>query len=234
MVTSLISENIERIREQILISSKKSSRSVKDIKLMGVSKYHTLEMMIAASAFVDILGENRVQDAQEKFTNWPKENETAWHLIGHLQRNKARKAVEIFDLIESVDTVRLAETIDRAATAFNISKYPIFLEVNMSGEETKHGMEPEKTEEIIEDILKKCPRLSIEGLMTMAPNVKDPSSIRKSFEGLRKKRDSLRSLLGLELPELSMGMSGDYQIAIEEGSTVVRLGTAIFGQKDIQ
>ncbi|NLV82025.1 MAG: YggS family pyridoxal phosphate-dependent enzyme [Synergistaceae bacterium] len=232
MVASFISENIAEIRERISLSSKKSNRKPKDVKLMGVSKYHTLEMMVAASDFIDIIGENRVQDAQKKFSNWPRENETPWHLIGHLQRNKVRKAIKIFNLIESVDTLDLAEAIDRAAIEFAIPKYPIFIEINMSGEDTKIGIQPGKAEELLEGILEKCSRISIEGLMTIAPNVTNLSSIRKSFEGLRERRNLFRSRLGLELPELSMGMSGDYEIAIEEGSTIVRLGTAIFTQRE--
>jgi hypothetical protein len=143
-----------------------------------------------------------------------------------------RKAVSIFDLIESVDTLKLAETINRVAKEQNVRKYPIFIEVNMSDERSKIGIAPEGAEELMSDIMEKCPHISIEGLMTIGPNTNDVKLIRKAFEGLRNKRDFLRTQLGLELPELSMGMSGDFEFAIEAGSTIVRLGTSIFGDRN--
>ena len=222
MVTNDIKKNIEIIRQRIELSLKKSNRKEKEVKLMAVSKFHPIEKMLIASSFVDLFGENRVQEAEDKSLLWPEENSVPWHLIGPLQRNKVRKAVSIFDLIESVDTLKLAETINRVAKEQNVRKYPIFIEVNMSDERSKIGIAPEGAEELMSDIMEKCPHISIEGLMTIGPNTNDVKLIRKAFEGLRNKRDFLRTQLGLELPELSMGMSGDFEFAIEAGSTIVR------------
>ncbi|MGI6442892.1 MAG: YggS family pyridoxal phosphate-dependent enzyme [Synergistaceae bacterium] len=232
MVTNDIKKNIEIIRQRIELSLKKSNRKEKEVKLMAVSKFHPIEKMLIASSFVDLFGENRVQEAEDKSLLWPEENSVPWHLIGPLQRNKVRKAVSIFDLIESVDTLKLAETINRVAKEQNVRKYPIFIEVNMSDERSKIGIAPEGAEELMSDIMEKCPHISIEGLMTIGPNTNDVKLIRKAFEGLRNKRDFLRTQLGLELPELSMGMSGDFEFAIEAGSTIVRLGTSIFGDRN--
>lgn len=232
MVTNDIKKNIEIIRQRIELSLKKNNRKEKEVKLMAVSKFHPIEKMLIASSFVDLFGENRVQEAEDKSLLWPEENSVPWHLIGPLQRNKVRKAVSIFDLIESVDTLKLAETINRVAKEQNVRKYPIFIEVNMSDERSKIGIAPEGAEELMSDIMEKCPHISIEGLMTIGPNTNDVKLIRKAFEGLRNKRDFLRTQLGLELPELSMGMSGDFEFAIEAGSTIVRLGTSIFGDRN--
>jgi len=230
-VVDLINDNIAEIRERISSAAKKSGRAHEDIKLMGVSKFHPVDMMIAASAGVDLLGENRIQEAAEKRTVWPPENRTPWHLIGHLQRNKARKALEIFDLIESIDSLDLARMLDRILAETGISGFPVYIEVNMSGELSKDGIEPQETVRLIDRILAYCPRLSVEGLMTIGPNTDDADSVRKAFSGLRELRDRLKPMCGLSLNELSMGMTGDYEIAIEEGSTIVRIGTGIFGAR---
>lgn len=209
----------------------RSGRGPKDIRLMGVSKFHPLEMMAEASQFVDLLGENRVQEAEGKRAGWPAGNKTPWHLIGHLQRNKARKALSVFSAIESVDSLDLARALDRILAETKADPYVIYLEVNMSGEASKDGMQPGDAEQILDQIRQSCPRLLVDGLMTIGPNVDDPAAIRKSFANLRELREKLRSSSGLALPELSMGMSGDFETAIEEGSTIVRVGTAIFGPR---
>ena len=230
MVNS-IRDNIMEIKAQIAAAAEKSGRGTHEIKLMGVSKYHPLEMMIEASPYVDILGENKVQEAHEKRLGWPVDNKRAWHLIGHLQRNKARKALEVFDLIESVDNLDLARILDRILAESDTAAYPIYIEVNMSGELTKNGVEPCEAESLAERVIEYCPRLSVEGLMTIGPNTDDEAAIRESFVNLRELRDTMRIKTGLSLPELSMGMSGDYKTAIEEGSTIVRIGTSIFGTR---
>ncbi len=227
-----IRRNVYEIREQIEAAAEAGGRSPHDIKLMGVSKYHPLEMMLEASQFVDLLGENKVQEAQSKRLGWPADNKTPLHLIGHLQRNKARKALETFDVIESVDTLDLARVLDRILAESEASAYPIFIEVNTSGELTKSGVEPEYAESLAENIAKYCPRLSVEGLMTIGPNTDDSASVRAAFVVLRGLAESVRKNTGLKIPELSMGMSGDFKIAIEEGSTIVRVGTAIFGKRE--
>lgn len=231
-MVGMISDNIAMIRERIESAAKKSGRSANDIKLMGVSKYHPLEMMLAASSGVDILGENRVQEAIAKRSGWPEGNATPWHLIGHLQRNKARKALEIFSVIESVDTFDLARAVNVILAESGRKGYPVFIEVNVSGETTKSGVGPEEAEQLAGRIMEYCSAVSVEGLMTIGPNTDDTSAVRRSFERLRDLRDSMRDGLGLELPELSMGMSDDYETAIEEGSTIVRIGTGIFGPRE--
>ena len=226
-----IKRNVEEIRSRMEAAAQRSGRNAGDVRLMGVSKFHPLEMMKEASAFVDLLGENRVQEAEGKRAGWPAENKTPWHLIGHLQRNKARKALAIFSVIESVDSLDLARMLDRILAETNAVPYVIYLEVNMSGEASKSGMAPTDAERILDQIRDYCPHLSVEGLMTIGPNVDDADSVRRSFVNLRELREKLRSSAGLALPELSMGMSGDFEAAIEEGSTIVRVGTAIFGPR---
>ena len=226
-----IKRNVEEIRSRMEAAAQRSGRNAGDVRLMGVSKFHPLEMMKEASAFVDLLGENRVQEAEGKRAGWPAENKTPWHLIGHLQRNKARKALAIFSVIESVDSLDLARMLDRILVETHAVPYVIYLEVNMSGEASKSGMAPTDAERILDQIRDYCPHLSVEGLMTIGPNVDDADSVRRSFVNLRELRERLRSSAGLALPELSMGMSGDFEAAIEEGSTIVRVGTAIFGPR---
>lgn len=231
-MVDFIQDNVAAIREKISAAAKKSGRSADEIRLMGVSKFHPLEMMVRASAYTDLLGENRVQEAEGKRVGWPVDNRTPWHLIGHLQRNKARKALEIFNVIETVDSFDLARMLDRVLAETNAGPYVVYLEVNESGEITKEGVEPVEAAQLLEQIQQYCPRLSVEGLMTIGPNVDDESAVRRAFVGLRDLRDELRAVSGLPLPELSMGMSGDFETAIEEGSTIVRIGTAIFGPRD--
>lgn len=226
-----IKENINEIQARIRAAARAGARRPEDIKLMAVSKNHSPEEMLLASEFVPLFGENRIQEAQEKRGRWPSDNKTPWHLIGHLQRNKARKALEIFDAIESVDSQELARTLDRILAEDGRRGYPIFIEVNMSGEPSKNGVEPGAAENLLEAVLTCCPNLSVMGLMTIGPLTGGNASIRAAFAGLRMLRDKLRAAFGLPLDELSMGMSGDFPIAIEEGSTIVRVGTAIFGAR---
>lgn len=226
-----IRENIDEILERICSAARACARKPEDIKLMAVSKNHQLEELLLASEYVPLIGENRIQEAQGKRVGWPPDNKTPWHLIGHLQRNKARKALEIFDAIESVDSQGLARMLDRILTEVGRSGYPIFIEVNMSGELSKNGIGPSEAESLLEAILTYCPNLRVEGLMTIGPLTDDPASVRAAFTGLRVLRDRLRAASGLPLNELSMGMSGDFAAAIEEGSTIVRVGTAIFGPR---
>lgn len=230
-MVELIEDNVAMIREKIAAAAKKSGRAPGDIRLMGVSKYHPLEMMIAASSVVDMLGENRVQEAEVKKAEWPAKNHTPWHLIGHLQRNKARKALHIFNVIETVDSLDLARMLDRVLAETDSYSYGVFLEINMSGEVTKSGVCPSEAKKTLDLILTYCTRLSVQGLMTVGPRVKNPDVIRRAFAGLRELREEFSSSFGLALPELSMGMSDDFEIAIEEGSTIVRVGTAIFGPR---
>ena len=228
-MVNLIEENIAEIRSRISEAAKRSGRRAEDVKLMGVSKFHPIEMMTEASSKVDILGENRIQEASDKRNLWPKNLTTPWHLIGHLQRNKARKALEIFSVIETVDSLDLARMLDRILAETDVPSYSVFLEVNMSKEASKDGVDPLDAPYLAERIVEYCPRIAIDGLMTIGPHVDDEASVRCAFAGLRELREKIQSSIGRNISELSMGMSGDYEIAIEEGSTIVRVGTGIFG-----
>lgn len=232
-MVDFIEHNVRDVSEKITRIAKDCGRDRNEIKLMGVSKFHPLEMMIEASRWVDLLGENRVQEASEKRAGWSVGNKTPWHLIGHLQKNKARKALETFDLIESVDSFELAQTLDRILEKTGRESFPVFIEVNMSGETSKNGVAPASVPGFFENVLAQCPRLRVEGLMTLGPLTEDERSIRTAFSGLRDICVAMRAEFGLPLPELSMGMSGDFAIAIQEGSTIVRIGTAIFGPRNL-
>lgn len=230
-MVDFIERNIRGIYERISSAARKSGRDPSEIRLMAVSKTHAIESMISAASIVDIFGENRVQEAVAKKRDWPTEDRVPWHLIGHLQRNKARKALEIFDLIESLDSLDLARMLDRILAETEQSGFPVFIEVNMSGEPTKCGVAPQEAANLMDMVLNYCTRLSIEGIMTIGPNIADETMIRRTFEDARELRDTLRSTSGLPLPELSMGMSGDFEAAVEEGSTIVRIGSGIFGKR---
>ena len=225
-------ENCKEICYNVENAKAKWRKPDEEVRIMAVTKTVPPEKVnFAVAQGFKLLGENRVQEAEGKRAGWPAENKTPWHLIGHLQRNKARKALAIFSVIESVDSLDLARMLDRILAETNAVPYVIYLEVNMSGEASKSGMAPTDAERILDQIRDYCPHLSVEGLMTIGPNVDDADSVRRSFVNLRELRERLRSSAGLALPELSMGMSGDFEAAIEEGSTIVRVGTAIFGPR---
>lgn len=228
-----IGGNVAAVMEKIDAAARARALCPEKIKLMAVSKRHSLEEMLCASEYVPLLGENRVQEAQAKRAGWPSGNKTPWHLIGHLQRNKARKALELFDVIESVDSFETARVLDRILKENGREGYPVYIEVNMSGEPSKNGVEPESALPLLENILGSCHGLSVEGLMTVGPLTDNEYAVRKAFAGLRLLRDIMRRASGLPLPELSMGMSGDYIAAVEEGSTIIRVGTAIFGPRNL-
>ncbi|MDR3321053.1 MAG: YggS family pyridoxal phosphate-dependent enzyme [Synergistaceae bacterium] len=231
-------ENIFAIRERIACAAARSGRRAEDIALVGVSKFQPLESLyMALDCGITVLGENRVQEREQKAASWsvltPRKVE--WHMIGHLQRNKARKAAELFDCIESVDSAELAFALDRiimgTAEDLKVSLYPVMIEVNTSGEESKNGVWPDRAIWLIEEITRVCPRLTIEGLMTIGPIGGGARGARESFSLLRSLIIEARGKVGLSIPHLSMGMSGDFEIAIEEGSTLVRIGTGIFGAR---
>lgn len=231
------------IAERIDVSAKRSGRDASDVTLVAVSKFQPLDMLYTAlDCGVRIFGENRVQERADKSSKWNGEPVT-WHMIGHLQRNKARKALELFDCIQSVDSFDLASALNRillersrtdeaeGAGDDNRGKFPIFVEVNTSGEESKHGASPGGCIELVERIAEECPLLSIRGLMTIGPLTDDEREIRSAFVLLRSLAEESRRASGAAMEHLSMGMTGDYEIAIEEGSTLVRIGTGIFGAR---
>jgi len=222
-----IRENLLRVMERIEKAAQNAGRDLKDIRLVAVSK--TVEadrIKEAIKAGVTILGENYVQEAQKKIEEIGKS--VSWHYIGHLQSNKAKVAVRLFDAIHSVDSAALAEELNRRAQQAN-QKIPVMIEVNLSGETTKFGTEEEKVTALAQGVLKlDC--LSLEGLMTMPPYFEDPEMSRPYFVQLRELKERLVNG-GISLKELSMGMSNDFEIAIQEGATYVRVGTAIFGAR---
>lgn len=228
-----IKSNIERIRDEIAEAARRAGRGADEVRLMGVTKFHPLEMMLEAAPMLDLIGENRVQEASEKHAAWPAGTPSCpWHLIGHLQKNKIRRALENFDLVESVDALDTARAMDRVLSEGGRDAFPVYIEVNMSREPAKSGVAPEDAERLLEGVMVSAPALSVEGLMTVAADTDDEAVLRATFGGLRELRERLRAASGLPLPELSMGMSGDFAVAVEEGSTIVRVGSAIFGPRN--
>ena len=223
-----ITANLGTIRDQIAAAAEKSGRNPSDIRLVAVSKTHPAEAVAAAvAAGQGVFGESRVQEARDKIPACPPGLE--WHFIGHLQKNKVRQALPLFSFFHSIDSPALAQAVDRIAGE---TGKPVegLLEVNISGEETKHGFTPGELHKEF-TALAKLPNLRIRGLMTMAPYSDNPEDARPVFRALRELRDELQSAHGYPLPELSMGMSGDFQPAIEEGATLVRVGSSIFGAR---
>jgi len=223
-----ITENLEAVRSRIDAAAVRAGRSPGEVELVAISKTHPAESVReAADAGQELFGENRVQEALVKIPLLP--SRLRWHLIGHLQANKVRKALPLFELIHGVDTMEIARNIDRIAA--DLGLFPrILLEVNVSGEGSKHGFSPENLERELEGLLA-LPRVQVEGFMTMAPLAQDPESARPYFAALRELRDRMAQQSGIPLGTLSMGMSGDYQVAVEEGATLVRVGSAIFGSR---
>lgn len=224
-----LSEKLLSVRERIAAACARSGRDPSEVEIIAVTKTHGAETVEEAwREGLSIVGENKVQEAE-----WKKAASASgpsWHLIGHLQSNKVRRALEIFDFIHSVDSVRLADKIQLVSE--DIGALPhILLEVNVSGESSKSGMSPENAKAAMEHIARECPRITVEGFMTMAPFSEDPEDSRVHFRRLKELRDSLERELDVSLPRLSMGMSGDYEVAVEEGATWIRLGTVLFGDR---
>ena len=229
-----IQENIARVREQIEAAARRAGRALEDITLMAVSKTFPPELIREAyGAGIRVFGENRVQEFAGKAGAVRDLADAEWHLIGHLQSNKAAKAVELFSAADSVDSVRLAERLNNFAEAAG-KMLPVLIEINVGGEEAKTGIAPESEE--LEQILLEAPQwknLAIRGLMTVPPYTEDPEGARIYFRQLREIRDRItaRRLPAVSTVVLSMGMSHDFEVGIEEGSTCVRVGTAIFGER---
>ena len=223
-----IQENLTKVRERVISAAEKAGRDPESVKLIAVSKTFPAEAVQSAyDAGQRLFGENKVQDLALKNAALPKDIE--WHMIGHLQSNKAKLAVENADYIHAVDSVKLLKRIDRLAGELGRSP-KIFLEVNISGEESKFGADSESVKELAQAATQ-CENITVAGLMTMAPFGVPENELRFVFSSLRKLRENLEAEFDLDLPELSMGMSGDFEIAIEEGATMVRVGTSIFGRR---
>jgi pyridoxal phosphate enzyme (YggS family) len=222
-----ISSRLARIQEAIALAAQKASRDPAEIELLAVSKTQPAEaVQEAMRAGITHFGENKVQEARGKIESLGR---GVWHLIGHLQSNKAKDAVRLFDSIDSVDRLELAEEINHRADALGKIQN-VLLQVNIAGESTKFGCAPDAARALA-DAMNAMSRLCLRGLMTIAPYSLEPEKSRPHFAGLRLLRDKIEAESGLHLPVLSMGMSGDFGIAIEEGSTSVRIGTALFGER---
>jgi pyridoxal phosphate enzyme (YggS family) len=221
------SSRLAKIHEAIASAAQKTGRNPVDVELLAVSKTQPVEaIQDAMRAGVSSFGENKVQEARGKIETLGR---GVWHLIGHLQSNKAKDAVRLFDSIDSVDRADLAEEINSRAEALGKIQN-VLLQVNIAGESTKFGC-PTDTARALAEAINALPRLCLCGLMTIAPYSLEPEKSRPHFAGLRKLRDQIEADTGLRLPVLSMGMSGDFAVAIEEGSTCVRIGTALFGER---
>lgn len=223
-----IARSLEDVREQIAQAATKTGRAVGDIELVAITKTHDAEKVRAAyEAGQSLFGESRVQEARAKIPELP--SNSRWHFVGHLQKNKIRHALPLFELIHSVDSLALAQEADRIAAEEGMHPR-VLLEVNVAGEGSKFGFKPETLRTEIETLLA-LDRLSIEGLMTIPPLAPEAEASRKYFIKLRELRNALEKEFRAKLPHLSMGMTNDFVIAIEEGATLVRVGTAIFGER---
>jgi len=224
-----VAENLKHIRENIRRACGHCGRSPSEVQIVSVTKtvdVSKIEEAIAAG--ITIIGENRVQEAWQKYQQLG--HPVSWHLVGHLQTNKVKRALQFFDVIESVDSIHLAEEIDRRAAQMG-RVVEIFVEVNTSGEESKFGVKPEETVEFC-NRLQPFQHLRLNGLMTIGAFTSDVERIRACFQLLRRLRTQVQEAIPeVRLQHLSMGMTNDYEIAVEEGATLVRIGRAIFGER---
>jgi PLP dependent protein len=229
-----IAENIAQVQERIAAAARRAARNPDEITLMGVSKTFPVERIREAyAAGLRVFGENRVQEFAAKADALRDLRDAEWHLIGHLQTNKAAKAAELFEAVDSVDSERTAEKLNRFAESAG-KMLAVLIEINVGAEKAKSGIAPDSDE--LQQILRGAPRwgtLKIQGLMTVPPYTEDPEGSRPYFRQLRQIRDSIaaRDLPQISMAVLSMGMSHDFEVAIEEGATCVRVGTAIFGER---
>lgn len=227
-MNSHIQYNLKDTLDSISSACAEANRPIEEVKLLAVSKTFPIEDVQTAYDCGQLMfGENKVQELEKKVPNLPKDIE--WHLIGHLQSNKVAKAIELSDYIHAVDSIKLIQKIDRLSG--ELGKKPNFmLEVNISGEDSKYGITVPQLKECAEAAVQ-CKNAEFVGLMTMAPFDADEKELTHIFSSLRKLRDQLQSELNILLPELSMGMSSDYNIAIKAGATIVRIGTSVFGKR---
>jgi pyridoxal phosphate enzyme (YggS family) len=226
-----IAQNLERLREQMQQAAARAGRPAEAIELVAISKTHGAEKVREAyEAGQRLFGESRVQEARVKIPELP--SVIRWHFVGHLQKNKIRHALPLFELFHGVDGIDLARDMDRIAEEEGM-RPRVFLQVNVAAEGSKFGFHPEKVREDLEELLA-LTRLSIEGLMCIPPLAREAEASRRFFVQLRQLRDALEKEFEVALPHLSMGMTNDFQVAIEEGATLVRVGTAIFGERTRQ
>jgi pyridoxal phosphate enzyme (YggS family) len=223
-----LAENLASVRKRIAAACARAKRDPSSVTLLAVTKTQPPEVVSEAARLgLTLFGENKVQEAKGKIPLCS--GRLSWHMIGHLQTNKARDAVDLFAMVQSVDSLRLAEEINKRAEQAS-KNIPILLEVNIVGEASKFGYGPEQ---LLLDFkqLNALPRLEIHGLMTVPPWTPIPERVRPIFHRLRELKTECEQILGAPLPQLSMGMTSDFEVAIEEGATLVRLGTALFGER---
>lgn len=227
----MVVENLAEVERRVCAACERAGRPREEVTLIAVSKTKPVSMIeeLLPGGTRDF-GENKVQELCEKYEQLPKE--IRWHLIGHLQRNKVKYVVDKACLIHSVDSLRLAETISEEAVKRQLT-VPVLIEVNVAGEESKFGVSPEETEELIREIAK-LPGMAVKGLMTIAPFVENPEENRVHFANLKKLcvDIKMKNIDNISMNVLSMGMTGDYEVAIEEGATMIRVGTGIFGERN--
>jgi len=229
-MSTIIKEQINIIRQRIAEAARRSGRRASDVRFMAVTKtVDDRRIMQAIDAGVDMIGENYVQEARRKIELMGKS--VQWHLIGHLQTNKAKYAVRLFDMIHSLDRIELARELDRRSRMADVVT-KVLIEVNISGEETKRGITHQNALPLIREV-SALENLSVQGLMTMPPWFDDPQEARPFFVALRELRERVvaENLPRVQMRELSMGMSQDYEVAVEEGATIVRIGRSIFGER---
>ena len=227
-----LAERLTRVRARVAAAAERSGRRAEEVTLVAITKTHPPAIV---SQLIDLgatdLGENRVQEAEDKIAEVGRER-ARWHLVGHLQANKARRAVNLFDVIHSLDSIDLARRLDRLCVEEGKEKLPVLIQVDLGHEETKSGIDETELEPLIED-LGPLERLQLIGLMTLPPFFENPEHSRPYFQKLRELRDKVaaRGAFGDRTGDLSMGMTNDFEVAIEEGATMVRIGTAIFGER---
>ena len=232
LALNALSERLANVRNRVEAAARRSNRGPEEVTLIAISKTHPPETIRAGLDLgITDFGENRVQEAEGKIVELGR-NSARWHLVGHLQANKARRAVSLFDIIHSLDTVALAQRLDRLCQEEGRAQLPVLIQIDLGGEETKAGIDPRQLPELL-DAFQDCPRLRLVGLMTLPPYFENPECGRPYFKTLRELRDELQDegRFGAQSGELSMGMSHDFEIAIEEGATMVRVGTALFGER---
>ena len=227
----MITENLEQVRKNIIEACRAVNRDPDEVTLISVSKTKPVSMLQEAyDAGSRDFGENKVQEIMDKYPQLP--SDIRWHMIGHLQRNKVKYIVDKVALIHSVDSLRLAETIENEAAKHNVT-VPVLIEVNVAQEESKFGLKTEEVLSLVESVAA-LPHINIKGLMTIAPYVEDPEENREIFRELKKLSVDIaaKNINNVNMSVLSMGMTGDYQVAVQEGATMVRVGTGIFGERN--
>jgi len=225
---------LDSVRARIAACVQRSNRAPEEITLVAVSKTHPPQLLREAIGIgVTDLGENRVQEAGPKIAEVGR-SAARWHLIGHLQTNKARKAISLFDVIHSLDSISLARRLEQASIDEGREELRVLIQVDLAGEATKSGIVPEKLLDLVE-VVNDCSRLKFAGLMVLPPFFEDRERVRPFFRRLKELRDELqlKRYFGVERGELSMGMTHDFEVAIEEGATMLRIGTAIFGEREV-